>query len=816
MYGGYLYFNGVEIASNERVLAYLRGNMEYGFAGLRHANTSVSANCGCATARPLYCDQGSGLAGEYISPALDDAPWYDPDVPESAEFAGLFIEDIEGFDSVVSRDFEAGAISGSSLGPLKLGGRCLTYTGWLRAKTCCAAEYGLRWLQEALLGDPSCNNCSVGDLYMLKCCPPDTDTCHLDDVATYNDFVRALGLEITVTDTGSGTYEIIFDDYDQNYVVSDPDGAANNVLGFLPVVLGNSNGWRLGFTEVEGANATIVFNMPYDVVTGTSTSSSGTGASITINVDTTVTSDCEDTQAVLDEFATFMADFITEFGDGVPSEWYVAGDGFEYDEVAGIDPHDYIRLMHRVGLTDGPKVIERAGTCCAECGCVNIKVQFTLCSELPYIFSDIEYCVEEFPFDKEHTYCLDLRSICGSCSDSVGTKMVERAVTRPTCGIVLRHDYSWCADGWDIQDGCPPEDCIMEITQYEEYTPPDDGGCTSASSGTDTCNVFLTNYGLWVEDGWDVADGFPPDFCNLTIDGGGECDTEADEEPCLVRLIYSEITGLKTWEAIRWTAAVPFPGSCACVEIAEICYIERDTTECIIPTECPITVNCFGAWTPDGWTHDPTAPFPDPNCTYTISNEQDTSPLIELVEVPGDEFIPDCGPFPVQPPTPFTIDTSCYCEPWETYRTCCTFRNPGDWNDATSYIEIYSGSSELRRLKIEAYQNPFGDAVPCPCDPLDDFWACREACATILVPQLPPNTKVIVDSRTRIAQMVLSSGRVVNAMRYLLSADGNPFEWMDISQCSTFCVVVSVDSQFVADDAWVSMGAVNRYLASGW
>ena len=62
MWTGYGYF-GTEIFNNERVIAYLKGDPFNGIAGLRTPSTSFVANCGCDTARPLYCDQGSGVDG---------------------------------------------------------------------------------------------------------------------------------------------------------------------------------------------------------------------------------------------------------------------------------------------------------------------------------------------------------------------------------------------------------------------------------------------------------------------------------------------------------------------------------------------------------------------------------------------------------------------------------------------------------------------------------------------------------------------------------------------------------------------------------
>lgn len=826
MMTSYLYFAGTEIANHERLMAYMSGNVALGYPALRAPNTSVNPNCFCDTAHPLFCDQGAGVDGAYTSPANDPAPWYDADDAASGEFAGFFIEDITGFDGTVARDMAEGAISGTSLGPLRLKGRCLTFTGWLRAKSCCGAEFGLRWLQEALLGNNSCNNCALSDLYMIKCCPPEDDTCHIENVSESN-LVTTESLLVTVTDNGGGLYTIVLDDSTQNNVISVEADGPNNFNGYVLTAYTAAQIWRLGLTPTVGSNAVNILTVPPGSVTGLVTAASGTGASATIDVNTLAVSTCEDEQALIDALATTLATFVTTYGSGVATALFPVGLGRITEIVDGIDPIDYVRLLHRVGLTDGVKVIEKHGNCCSSCGCTNLKVQFTLCSELPYIYSDISWCVEDEPFPVDQ-YCLNLKKICGTCgTPTVGTTQYERQVPRPTCGVILRHDQSWCTDGWDIADGCPPEDCILTISGTTEFVPSTDLSTCAAggeSSGTDTCTVTLADDGTWTETGgaWAVADGFPPPYCTLEIDGGGTCNEgdpppDPPEEPCLIRLIYDECTGLKTWEPLRWSGDVPFPVDCPCVEIAETCLIVCDasTEDCPDPQECPVLINCFGAWTPVGWVHDPEAPFPDPNCTYVVANEQVTTDLTEIVEIPSDIFVPDCGPLPISPPAPFLISTNCFCDPWVTRRLCCTFTNSGDWNDATSYIEIYTGSSEMRRLKIEAYQNPFGEAVPCPCDPNDPFWECRTPCASILVPQLPQGSRLVIDSRLHTAQLVLPGGNSVSAMRYIFAEDGAPFGWFDIGQCSTFCIVASVDAQFVADDATLSIGMVTRYLASG-
>lgn len=819
MYSAYGYFAGTEIWNHERLVSYMVGNVALGYKGLKGPNTSVNPNCFCGNAHCLYCDQGAGENGSYTTPALDQAPWYDPDEPGSTEFAGLFVEDITGFDGTVARDTTDGAISGTSLGPLRLKGRCLTVTGWLRAKTCCGAEYGLRWLQEALLGNNFCNNCSLSDLYMLKCCPPDDDTCHIEEVSETK-FATAgeTGMGVSVTDNGGGQYTIILIDPEPpTNSISLESGALGNFDGYIPTAFNNDQTWRLALTSLVGSNATDIFTVPWITTTNFTTGLFfGIYPSVAVDVNINTTSDCEDEQAQIDSLTTALANFVITYGSAFLEPMWPVGVGITSEVVEGINPTDYIRLMHKVGLTDGVKVIDRQGTCCSTCGCTNLKVQFTLCSELPYIYSDITWCTQDQPFPDDE-YCLNLKQLCGQCgSPSTGTKSYVRQVARPQCGIKIRHDGTWCSDGsWDPDTACPPTDCLLTVAEAVAFDPANDSGCADGSS-SNTCLIALQPDFSWAEHGgWDIADGWPPKYCKLEIYGSGVCDgsTTPPQEPCLIKVTYNKCTGVKTWDPIRWNGHFPVSDECFCVAVAETCTITCN--DCANAHECPITVNCDGTWDPIDWVFDETAVFPDPNCTYTIPG-QDTTPLNETVEIPADVFVPDCGPLPISPPAPFLLTTNCFCDPWVTRRMCCTFTNPGDWNDATSYLEIYTGSSEMRHLKIEAYQNPFGEAVPCPCDPNDPFWECRSPCTSIAVPQLPASSKLIIDSRLHTAQLVLANGSTVSAMRYIFSEDGAPFGWFDISQCATFCIVASVDAASVADDATISLGMVTRYLASGW
>jgi hypothetical protein len=1301
MYGGYLRFNNTEIANNQRVVAYLAGNPDLGIPGLRLPTTSVLPNCGCDTIN-LVCEPGAGPGGAYTTPRGDNAPWFDPDVPDSEDFAGLFVTEVTGFDSTVKRDFSDGAIDGGSLGPLRLAGRCITVTGWLRARTCCGAEYGLRWLQEALLGTGACDDCGYGDLYMIRCCPPAGDSCHTIEVSA-TETVNGPIVWFSLTNLGGGLYVFHIEDSNQANLVSDPAGGPNNTAGPIPSCY--SSGFSFRFVLANAAGAIYTFFVPAQAITSFSTAPAGSGASATFTVDTNTIGSCDDAVRQIQNFSAQVAEYLAHETSGALIPTTSPTQVRCFDLVDGYNPADYVRILHRVGLTDGPKITDRQGTCCDNCGFVNLQVQFTLCSELPYVFSDIEWCIQDQTFDlDEGCYCLDVRKLCRSCSTHDATKTVEIEVARPPCGIDVLHDGSWCPVGWTTEDlGCIPTDCFLDINEVVAYDPEKNTNCTSKNVTDDTpCVIGLYGDGTWAPINFTIDErGFPPEFCDLALLFGGECScpdgkdhvvkvvvdagagnwsitvtvnsvtdttgplawninslslatalaglsnltgfnftvtggpgspggnnpytitfnpTSLGDVPsvtvtnlglsggaasvtaevtqqgcvadnrCLIRVVYDEGTGSKTWEPIGWSGDLPAFPECDCVQIAEVCVI-HDEGGC--PPEvstCPINIVCetayrpnacmtrqdaaeffyryngsppfvppatptftdvgvnhparleiewaaaqglltgfgdgtfrpgdslsrqaaavafyryngspvfvppatpsftdvgtghasyleiewcrserifvgfddgsfrpgdcllrrdasvafyrdakeqptftdvscsdpgwleiewaydqqifdgfgdgtfrptdpvtrreaavsiyraagsppftppvtptftdvpstdpayleiewayaqgillgfpgpvflpdvalsrreamaalyrwagsppfvppvvqtfidvpnsdphyleiewaaaqgiavaypngsfdpssdttrrqlaeflyrnagspaytpscyqptpppyfadvpstdqhfltiewlvdegvtFGdinsrRWEPIGWDHDPEGVFPPENCRIVIATVNgeapDMSPIKREVEVAFDEFVPDCGPFPIPPPVPLTFDTTCFCEPWEQTRRCCTFTNPADWNEATTYIEINTGSAELRNLKIAAYRNPFGEKVPCPCDPGDSFWDCRDPCATILVPQLPKQSTLVVDSRQRIARLTYSSGRSVNALRYVYSDDGKPFEWFDIGPCSTFCVVVQADCRHTAADATVSVGAVGRYLTSG-
>lgn len=156
----YLCFAGAEIANNCATVAYAQG----GFS------TVEVHNCGCCTALP------DALGTKFSTPAGDNQPWIDASEPDSADFAGLLITDITGLDTApFSRTVIDVSTGGAVLGRGRYEARTIVVTGVLIGATCCAVDYGLRWLASALRGSCDTTNatsrCAGDDLTFFTCCP---------------------------------------------------------------------------------------------------------------------------------------------------------------------------------------------------------------------------------------------------------------------------------------------------------------------------------------------------------------------------------------------------------------------------------------------------------------------------------------------------------------------------------------------------------------------------------------------------------------------------------------------------------------------
>ena len=126
------------------------------------------------------------ISSGYSTPAADNAPWYDPLIPESALFAGLLVTGVDGLDgSPVRRTTFALNRGGSVLGPLVSTERSIVFQGELHGASCCAVAYGLRWLTQTLRRVCSPVDCAEMDFFFLNSCPQVVEAC--GDIGTVDE-----------------------------------------------------------------------------------------------------------------------------------------------------------------------------------------------------------------------------------------------------------------------------------------------------------------------------------------------------------------------------------------------------------------------------------------------------------------------------------------------------------------------------------------------------------------------------------------------------------------------------------------------------
>lgn len=192
----YLRVGENEIFNHARLQAYLR-NVGSPF-------TTGASICACENLTPAMVGEEDGV---YTTPADDPAPWFDADLPVSGEFLGMMVLEVLGIDgSTRSRNVTNAVGGGGVFGPLRDLPRTMTIRGVLIGTSCCGADYGLHWLQEALAG---CSGSACGGdcVTVYNCCPPEGTTPEEFETEHKRTFVRtALASGPTVTGRrGTGT-----------------------------------------------------------------------------------------------------------------------------------------------------------------------------------------------------------------------------------------------------------------------------------------------------------------------------------------------------------------------------------------------------------------------------------------------------------------------------------------------------------------------------------------------------------------------------------------------------------------------------------
>lgn len=146
---GWLELGGVEIANSSRAVAHLSPPTPTSDAAV----FGQPRSCGCG-GTVVYDDSWPGLA-DYLDhdPYTDvtQAPWYDPAIPQSSEFRGIWPMKIDGLgpaarERKITELIGDGAIAGQS----RIGSRRITVDALLIACSSAGLQYGINWLDCAL------------------------------------------------------------------------------------------------------------------------------------------------------------------------------------------------------------------------------------------------------------------------------------------------------------------------------------------------------------------------------------------------------------------------------------------------------------------------------------------------------------------------------------------------------------------------------------------------------------------------------------------------------------------------------------------
>lgn len=179
MFKDWFRYGETEVANNQRVSTYVKN-------GLRPVG-AVIADCGdCTDLAEANGDQ------PYSTPALDEAPWFSPRDPDSADFAGVTVVEVTGLEgSTTTATVEERLGDGGILGARRASSRTVAVTADVVGRTPEATSQGLEWLTAAL--HPPCaegSDCTGDVLHLYSACPAacegitDRDTAPITQVFT--------------------------------------------------------------------------------------------------------------------------------------------------------------------------------------------------------------------------------------------------------------------------------------------------------------------------------------------------------------------------------------------------------------------------------------------------------------------------------------------------------------------------------------------------------------------------------------------------------------------------------------------------------
>lgn len=155
---GWMEYGGTELINAARTETYVRA-------------AGVSWFRGCVGTNYLP----SVLGEEYVSPMQDDAPWTDPDDPDTYGFYGVYPLDIQGIDNgTATAQVTESTLDGGTVGRIRHTTKTMVFNVALMGRNECATEAGFRWLKRVLEGNvcsQSGSYCAGDNLCYLSCEP---------------------------------------------------------------------------------------------------------------------------------------------------------------------------------------------------------------------------------------------------------------------------------------------------------------------------------------------------------------------------------------------------------------------------------------------------------------------------------------------------------------------------------------------------------------------------------------------------------------------------------------------------------------------
>jgi hypothetical protein len=155
-----------------------------------------------------------------------------------------------------------------------------------------------------------------------------------------------------------------------------------------------------------------------------------------------------------------------------------------------------------------------------------------------------------------------------------------------------------------------------------------------------------------------------------------------------------------------------------------------------------------------------------------------------------------------------TAPESCFCEALATDRDCyeIDLSDRSGWVDDVPTINIYAGSSELRRLTISLFTRTEADGA-LSCEELADKNRC-EPYAQWVISYVPKNGELTLDGQT--SRATLDCNRQCSPATTVYGRNGAPPTW-PVLNCAGFCLCIETDAFLPpAPDATLSLSVSGR------